>query len=262
MRWLTERRRRHLLAQPFPAEWTAILERNVAAYALLSPDEQHRLRELVAVFVAEKSWEGAGGLELTDEIRVTIAGSGCLLLLGRDHDLFGDVVSIVVYPSTVIVPARTPGIRERSGVVRGEQPVTGLAMRGGALVLTWDAVLSGARDPADGRNVVIHELAHKIDFLDGAGDGTPPLPDRAARRAWASAFSAAFLAHRERAERGEPSLLRDYAITNEAEYFAVATEVFFERPTELAQALPEVYDQLRTFYRLDLARPIDPSGRL
>ena len=199
MGWLTERRRRRLLEEPFPAAWLEILERNVAAYALLDEGEQQRLRELTQVFVAEKHWEGCGGLELTDEIRVTIAGSGC------------------------------------------------------QLVLAWDAALHGARDPSDGSNVVIHELAHKIDVLDGRADGTPPLPSRDARRAWAKAFEPAFLAHRERAERGEPSLLSDYAITNEAEYFAVATEMFFERPRALADELPEVYDQLKDFFRLDLA---------
>src|SRR5689334_1096295 len=103
-RWLTERRRRRLLETPFPDAWNGILERNVAAYKLLHDDEKQRLRDLVQVFIAEKHWEGAGGLELTDEIKVTIAGTGCQLLLGRDHDLFAAVDSIVVYPSTVFLP--------------------------------------------------------------------------------------------------------------------------------------------------------------
>jgi MtfA peptidase len=253
-RWLTERRRKRLLETPFPADWSAILERNVAAYKLLDDDEKQRLRDLVQVFIAEKHWEGVGGLELTDEIKVTIAGTGCQLLLGRDHDLFNEVESIVVYPSTVVLPepARSffdPGARP----TRGETPVLGVVHRGGALVLAWDSALRGARDPRDGRNVVIHELAHKIDFLDGMADGTPPLPSGSARRAWAKAFAPAYLAHKERAERGEPSFLDDYAVTNEAEYFAVATEAFFERPHALARELPEVYAALRKYYSLDLA---------
>jgi MtfA peptidase len=254
VRWLTERRRRRLLDEPFPDAWRTWLEQNVAAYRLLDPDHQQRLRELVQVFVAEKHWEGAGGLELDDEIRVTVAGTGCQLLLERDHDLFAEVISIVIYPSAVI--ARAPGrsmFDPGSRPVDEDRPVLGLAMRGGALVLAWDSALHGARDPRDGRNVVIHELAHKIDFLDGVADGTPPLPDRAARRAWAAAFAPAFLAHQERARRGQHSLLDDYAITNEAEYFAVATEAFFEKPHALARQLPDVYAQLRDFYGLDLA---------
>ncbi|HEX4454736.1 MAG TPA: M90 family metallopeptidase [Kofleriaceae bacterium] len=254
LHWLTERRRHHLLEQPFPDAWRAILDRDVGAYRWVDADEQQRLRDLVQVFVAEKHWEGAGGLELTDEIRVTVAGTGCQMLVNRDHDLFADVLSIVVYPSAVVVPenARSfwdPGL----AVAKGDTPVIGLAGRGDALVLAWDAALRGARDQRDGSNVVIHELAHKIDFLDGSADGTPPLAGREARRAWASAFEPAFLRHRERAARGERSLLSDYAITNEAEYFAVATEMFFEKPRALADELPEVYAQLRDFFRLDLA---------
>lgn len=254
LRWLTERRRKRLLEEPFPAAWTQILDRNVAAYKLLDADEQQRLRDLVQVFIAEKHWEGAGGLELTDEIRVTIAGAGCQLLLGRSHDLFAEVESIVVYPSAVVVPPQARSIFDAGArPIDSDMPVLGVAHRGGALVLAWDSALRGARDPKDGHNVVIHELAHKIDFLDGAADGTPPLPSGSARRAWAEAFAPAYLAHKERAERGEPSFLDDYAITNEAEYFAVATEAFFERPRALARELPDVYAALCQFYSLDLA---------
>jgi Mlc titration factor MtfA (ptsG expression regulator) len=252
--WLTDRRRKRLLEEPFPAEWTQILERNVAAYKLLDDDEKQRLRDLVQVFVAEKHWEGAGGLTLDDEIRVTIAGTGCQLLLGRSHDLFAEVVSIIVYPSAVVVPEQARSMFD-SGLrpTTGDMPALGVAHHGGAVVLAWDSALRGARDPRDGRNVVIHELAHKIDFLDGSADGTPPLDSGSARRAWIAAFAPAYLAHRERAERGEDSFLDDYAITNEAEYFAVASEAFFEKPVALARELPDVYAALRQFYSLDLA---------
>lgn len=252
--WLTERRRKRLLETPFPDGWAAILERNVAAYTLLDAGEQQRLRDLVQVFIAEKHWEGCGGLELDDEIRVTIAGSGCQLLLGRSHDLFAEVESILVYPSAVLVPEQArsmfdPGARPADT----DTPVLGVAHRGGAVVLAWDSALRGARDPRDGHNVVIHELAHKIDFLDGSADGTPPLPSGSARREWIAAFAPAFLAHKERAERGKRSFLDDYAVTNEAEYFAVATEAFFEKPQALARELPDVYAALCQFYSLDLA---------
>ncbi|HSD90849.1 MAG TPA: M90 family metallopeptidase [Kofleriaceae bacterium] len=251
--WLTERRRKRLLEEPFPPEWIDILEKNVAAYPLLDADEQTRLRDLVQVFIAEKNWEGCGGLELDDEIRVTIAGCACLMLLGRDHDLFAEVVSLLVYPSAVLhkEPARAT-FDSSLRPTRGDLPVLGLAVKGGAVVLAWDSVVHGARDPDDGHNVVIHELAHKIDYLDGDADGTPDL-GFAERRAWAAAFAPAFLAHKERAERGKKSFLSDYAITNEAEYFAVASEAFFEKPKALARELPDVYASLRDFYRLDLA---------
>jgi len=250
-RWLTERRRARLLEHPFPDAWRAILERNVKAYGLLDPEEQQHLRDLAQVFLAEKHWEGCGGLELDDEIRVTIAGSACLLILGRDHDLMAEVESILVYPSAVLLPEQPTGVFTGGPqVAQGPTGVLGVAhARGGPVVLAWDAVLAGARNPADGRNLVIHEIAHKIDFLDGTADGTPPLEDAATRREWARVCQAAFDAHKS----GEEHLLRRYATTNEAEFFAVATEVFFEKPRRMARELPELYGLLRDFYQLDLA---------
>ena len=259
-RWLTERRRKHLLEQPFPEAWHAYLEVNVAAYPLLDDAERKRLRDLVQVFIAEKHWEGVGGLDLDDEIRVTIAGTGCQLLLARDHDLFARMVSIVVYPSTIVLPGQQPGVFMRTAqpVVR-KQAIAGLATHIGTVVLAWDHALGGARNAHDGRNTVIHEFAHQIDLLDGNADGTPPLvPPHL--RAWQQAFEPAFLAHRARRDAGQPSLLRDYAATNEAEYFAVATEVFFEQPRALADELPAVYSALRDFYGVDLANRIPAPG--
>jgi MtfA peptidase len=248
--WLTDRRRRRLLEVPFPET----CEENLAAYELLDEDEQTRLRELVQVFVDEKHWEGCGGLELDDEMRVTIAGAGCLLLMGRDHDLFSEVESILVYPTAVIVREQARGMFDSElRVAEDDKPVLGLAVKGGAVVLAWDSSLRGARDPKDGHNVVIHELAHKIDFLDGAADGTPELETYGERKAWNEAFAPAYTAHKARAERGKKSFLDDYAITNEAEYFAVATEAFFEKPRHLRRELPEVYEQLVAFYKVDLA---------
>jgi Mlc titration factor MtfA (ptsG expression regulator) len=251
--WLTERRRAHLLAQPFPDAWRGILETNVAAYALLDAEERSRLCQLVQVFVAEKHWEGCGGLALTDDIRVTIAGCACLMILYRDHDLFARVDSILVYPSAVMARRSKLQVYTSPIPVRDEHPVLGSSLYGGPVVLAWDDAVKGARDPHDGRNLVFHELAHKIDELGGVVDGTPPLPDAAHRRAWARAFEPAFLAQRARRDHGQPSFLRDYAVTNEAEYFACATESFFEQPAELARELPDVYAQLREFFHVDLA---------
>jgi Mlc titration factor MtfA (ptsG expression regulator) len=251
LRWLTERRRARLLEEPFPEAWRAHLAANVAAYGKLDEDEQQRLRDLVQVFVAEKHWEGCGGLELDDEMRVTIAGNACLMILGRDHDLMAEVESILVYPSAIALPEAPVGTFDgRARIVGGEQDgALGVAHHGGPVVLAWDSVLSGARNDADGRNLVIHEMAHKIDFLDGAANGTPPLETSGERRTWARVCEEAFLARRD----GEDTFLRAYAGTNEAEFFAVASEVFFEKPRQLRKELPELYDVLRGFYRLDLA---------
>lgn len=253
-RWLTERRRRLIEARPFPEEWTAILRENVAHYALLSDAERERLQQLVLVFVEEKNWEGAGGLELDDEIRVTIAGQACLLLLGRDHSLYDDVESIVVYPSTMRAPERQRSFFDSSvAPVEPRSDLLGEAHRGGPVLLAWDAVKRGARDPKDGRNVVIHELAHKIDMLDAHADGTPPLPSRAARRTWAEVAAPVFLELRGRSERGQKTFLDAYGATNEAEFFAVATEQFFEQPVRFRREHPELYELLREYYGQDPA---------
>lgn len=249
-RWLTERRRARLLETAFPSAWVEILAENVHAYRLLDEAEQQHLRDLVQVFIAEKNWEGCNGLELDDEMRVTIAGSACLLILGRDHDLMNEVESILVYPSTVVLPDQEASFFDGRPRVIGEgTEVLGLAHRGGPVVLAWDSVLRGAKNPADGNNVVIHEMAHKIDFLDGDADGTPPLETSAQRREWARICGEVYLA----VKSGEEHFLRDYAGTNEAEFFAVASEVFFEKPKRLQKEIPELYGLLRKFYNLDLA---------
>ncbi|HTJ46294.1 MAG TPA: M90 family metallopeptidase [Kofleriaceae bacterium] len=258
-RWLTERRRRHILETPWPEAWTAIVERNVAAWSLLDEHERARLQDLVRVFLAEKNLEGAGGLELIDEHRVTIAAQACLLILGRDHDLFARLVSIVVYPSVVKTPAqRLSTFAIARGPLDGGTPIAGQAFRGDTVILAWDQVVHGGRDPHDGKNVVVHELAHVIDFLDGNADGTPPLGSRAEYRTWAGVCAAAYLALGEEVERGAPTgVLRAYGATNEAEFFAVATEAFFERPRELAREHRDLYDLLAKFYNLDLATRAD-----
>ncbi len=258
--WLTERRRHKLLETPFPEPWLEILEDNVKAYLALTDDEQQHLRDLTQVFIDEKHWEGCGGLELTDEMRVTIGASACLLIMGRDHDLMKEVESILVYPSTMILPDQSRSFFDPSNrVVETGKAVLGVAHgRGGPVVLAWDSVIAGAKNDRDGNNVVIHEIAHKIDFLDGDADGTPPLETAEDRREWARVCGEAFLAHKS----GEEHFLREYAQTNEAEFFAVATEVFFEKPKQLRTHLPELYGLLEKFYNLPLAdRDTKPKKR-
>jgi hypothetical protein len=229
----------------------------VGHYDLLSEEEREHLRKLVLVFVEEKTWVGAGGLEVDDEIRVTIAGQACLLLLGRDHSLYADVESLVVYPSTMVAPERPRSFFDRRVETVGErQHLAGEAHRRGPVLLAWDAAKRGARDPKDGRNVVIHELAHKIDMLDAHADGTPPLESRAALRTWAEIAAPAFLELRARADAGRKTFLDPYGATDEAEFFAVATEMFFEKPVRFEREHPELYDLLRGYYRQD------PAARL
>jgi Mlc titration factor MtfA (ptsG expression regulator) len=251
--WLTERRRARLLERPFPPQWQEHLDERVAIWKRLDEPMRERLRDLTQVFIAEKHWEGAGGLELTDEMLVTIAAHACVMLLGREHALYEDVESIVVYPSVIVSPPRPRGFFEVGAAPVDEEgtAIHGEAHVGGPVILAWDDVLAGGR-PNAARNVVFHELAHKIDMLDGAVDGTPPLDGAAARRKWAEVCSREFLELRERAEAGKRSFLDDYGAVSEAEFFAVATEAYFLRPDKLRRHEPALHALLAGFYYVEL----------
>jgi Mlc titration factor MtfA (ptsG expression regulator) len=259
--WFKRRRRKKLLAVPFPQSWEAIVRRNVAHDKWLDVEERRYLRDLVHVFVAEKSWEGCGGLVMTDEIRVTVAAQACLLILKLPDDLYRNVHSILVYPSTVAVPAPRP---EAFGVpirpIREIQPILGEAQLRGPVILVWDAVKRMGRHPESGHNVVYHEFAHKLDMLDGRVDGTPPLAERCEIERWRRVCSREYLALRDRKARGQKSLLDAYGATNEAEFFAVVTEHFFDQPVALHGRHSELYDVLRAFYQQDPAARVAERG--
>lgn len=251
-KWLRDRRRKRLAEAPFPPAWEDIVRANMAHYRLLDESERARLHELIQVFVAEKRWEGAGGLTLDDEIRVTIAAQACLLILALPHDYYRNVRTIIVYPSTVVPPQRRPGVFERSGgPLEIEEPVLGMAFHRGPVILVWDATLHGGRHPAHGHNVVFHEFAHKLDLLDGAADGAPPLKGRAEYRDWAAVCTAEYGRLRSELAQGRESFLIAYGATNAAEFFAVATEQFFDEPHRLLREAPELYRVLRGYYRQD-----------
>jgi Mlc titration factor MtfA (ptsG expression regulator) len=252
--WLRSRRRRKILEQPFPEDWRVILESRFVQYLELDDDERQRLEQMVQVFVAEKRFEGLGGLELTDEVRVLIAAQACMLILGLSHDLYRKVDSILVYPSTVVRPEPLFGDRRAHGELEpDEMPLLGEAHLGGPVILVWDAVTHGAVHPDDGLNVVYHEFAHKLDMLDGAADGVPPLSSRAQYKTWAEVCQREYNFLVRRTDRGLESFLDDYGATHPAEFFAVATEFFFEKSQEMKRRRPALYDVLKGFYNQDPA---------
>ena len=254
LHWLRDRRRRKRAAEPFPEAWERHIARNVAHDRLLDAPERARLRLLIRDFVAEKRFEGCGGQEIDDEIRVTIAAQACLLVLGLPGEPYRHVRTVLVYPSTVLLPARTPGAFERPNrPIEGPLPILGQAIRGGPVILAWDAVERTARHPESGHNLVYHEFAHVIDMLDGAADGTPPLVDRAEYARWVRVCEQEFQALRDRPERARAGPLDRYGATREAEFFAVATEAFFDRPLDLRRRHTELYEVLRDYYRQDPA---------
>jgi Mlc titration factor MtfA (ptsG expression regulator) len=254
--WLRARRRKKLLATPFPEQWLPYLERNLAQYRYLSRDEQQRLRDNLRVFVAEKNWEGCNGLTVTDEMRVTIAAHACLMTLGLDGDPFGGLQSVLIYPSGYAVP------QERwlegwsiSGIVGRE----GESWYRGPVVLSWDNIQEDVEYAGHGNNLIWHEFAHQLDNLDRSTNGTPPLEDPRQRRRWHEVMTSEYEQLVEDAEQGRATLLDEYGAENEAEFFAVATECFFDCPEELRDEHPRLYELLADYYRQDPAARI--AGR-
>src|SRR6266567_4689123 len=253
---LKKGRRRRLRAQPFPKEWLAAIERDVLFFHRLSAGDRDELLGHIRVFLAEKRFEGCGGLAITDEIRLSIAAQACLLLLHRETDYFPDLLTILVYPSTYMVEEK----RQIEEHVWEEGTTTRLGETGrrmGSLILSWDAVKAGAADPSDGKNVVLHEFAHQLDYENSAGDGVPALATYEQRLAWSEVMRTEFASLRAADETGVATLLDTYGATDPAEFFAVSTEAFFERPRALRAHHPKLYAELRSYFNQD---PIEYSA--
>lgn len=243
---------------PFDPAWHAVLDAGFEHWGTLAPAERDRMELLVARMVHDVRWEAANGFELTEEIRVLIAAQASMLLLGLEIDEYPFLTSVIVHPSTVrLRGTHAVGTGLQSSATR---TLAGQAQYRGPVTLSWRAAQRGARFPDGGQNVVYHEFAHQLDMLDGITDGTPPLGDEHARQRWVEVCTAAY--DTVRAD-GSP-VLRAYAGTNPAEFFAVATEVFFNRPVELREHEPALYTELQAFYHQDPAArvPVPPVAIL
>jgi Mlc titration factor MtfA (ptsG expression regulator) len=243
-------RRRKLTSVPFPEHWRDALLQNVAHYSLFSQLEQEKLHEDIQIFIAEKNWEGCDGLELTDEIQATIAAQACLLTLCIEHDYYPNVRTILIYPAGYIAPTYEP--MGRNAWIETSAPLLGHATnREGPVVLSWQDALTGGLNDADGHNLVLHEFAHKLDMLDGDAYGTPRLGSNEAYDQWAQVMSAEFDQLVQDVQAGRATVIDRYGATNAAEFFAVCTESFFEKPRMLRKRHRQLYGVLRDFYRQD-----------
>jgi Mlc titration factor MtfA (ptsG expression regulator) len=240
MGWLTNWRRRRVLERHRidDALWSE------ATAALGFIPQSPKLRELALLFLAEKQFAGAQGMELTDLMRVSIAAQACLPILELGLDWYAGFTGIVVYPGDFRV--RRAETDEHGVVHEWDDDLAGEAMPGGPVVLSWDAT---ANDPQI--NVVIHEFAHKLDMLNGAADGLPPLHPGMDRAAWSAAFAEAYEGFCDALERGKETWLDPYAGEHPSEFFAVISEAFFEEPAETRRRYPDVYEQLKLFYKQD-----------
>jgi MtfA peptidase len=232
-----------------PDDWDAIAGEQLGAWGDFTPDQQERLAGIADWLLHHKHWEAAHGFAIDDAIRTVVALEAAVLVLELDTDWYREVSAIIVFPSTFVnrMPHAGP-----AGTVSDELvEVLGEAHDGrGAVLVAWDSARAAARHPGRGRNVVFHEFAHKIDMLDGVIDGTPPLATKELLARWVAVCTDTYTALREGHSR-DP--LDDYGATNPAEFFAVATETFFDASVELEAREPALYEVLSDFYRQDPA---------
>jgi Mlc titration factor MtfA (ptsG expression regulator) len=247
--WLKARRRAREMAAPLGDSARLAIARNVPAVRALPPVLRARLEGLVNAFVAEKQFVGCNGLAISDEIRATIAALACLLVLGR-RGHYEELRSILVYPAAFWVEDE---VEDDDGLVtRRRRVLSGEAWEASRIILSWDDVLQAARQPGAGYNVALHEFAHYLD-AEGLGLAQTTRGGPAALQDWADELLIEFELLLDAVERGEDTFLDPYAAEDEAEFFAVATEDFFERPAGLAGTHARLYGLLREFYGVDPA---------
>lgn len=250
------RRRAKLRSQPVPETWRASLSARFPLFQKLSVAAQQELLEHIHVFLAEKRFEGCGGLELTPEMKVLIAAQACVLLLRRETDYYPRLRTILVYPSSY--QAKSMKQSSHGVVTEEESERLGESWTDGTVVLSWQSTWAGAADPKDGQNVVLHEFAHQLDQEDGTGDGAPILERRGCYTTWARVLGGEYEALQAAAKQGRKTVMDKYGATLPAEFFAVATECFFEKPVQLKKKHPELYAELSTYYRQDPAGLVQP----
>ena len=234
-----------MLAAAWPEPWSLHLNRNVRLTWKLTKSQRQGLRNRIRIFVAEKNWEGCEGLVVTEEMKVTVAANACLMLLGVEDFYFDNVHTILMYPQ---VFSRRQDSGQTAG---GVEHRSGEAWQGGPIVLSWRDVLQGGRDEDDGRNVTIHEFAHALDGLDGEMGGNIAFDADEDAAQWKRVVDSEYAQLVQAAEQNRHTLLDHYGATNQAEFFAVATETFFERPVELEREHAQLYSLLQKYYRID-----------
>ncbi len=234
----------------FPREWESILQKNLPPYKSLTKELRKQLHGYINIFTAEKTFEGCNDLEMTDEIRITIAAQACMLLLNRKTKCYPRLKTVLVYPHTYIAG----GKGTFGGQFENESARLGESWNSGVVVLAWNSVKGGALNFHDGHNVTFHEFAHQLDQEDGNADGAPILAKMSCYGSWAKVFNEEYKVLKKKTNRGKKSTMDRYGATNPAEFFAVATETFFEKPKQLSERHPELYEELQSYYHVN---PID-----
>ncbi len=234
--------------KPFPARYEAILSTSLPVYDALADEQQRQLKQLIQLFLTRKKFYGCAGLEITDEIRITIAGQACLLLLNKGWRTYPKLLSVLVYPSAF--RAERQQMQDDGTVAMAGHDLLGASWRNRTVIVTLADVAKVLSNFGDGHNVVLHEFAHQLDGLSGSTNGAPPLRSNS-YQSWARVFTENFEDLRHRSQHGLATVMDQYGTTNPAEFFAVATEAFFEQPRQLHKVRPELFAELKAYYRLD-----------
>jgi Mlc titration factor MtfA (ptsG expression regulator) len=235
----------------FKDEWVVYLQGNLPLYNHLPAPLQETLHLKIGQFVDGTFFEGCNGLELDDEMILTVSAQACILVLNHEGAPYPELNTVLLYPSAFTSTSESVG--PSGTVIEREVQCLGESWENGTVILAWDSVRHGAQNIYDGHNVTMHEFAHQLDSRDGDTDGVPLLPSQEAYQTWATVMGAHCDAFIDRVRRRKKTILDPYAATNPAEYFAVATETFFEKPRQLKKKQPELYAELQSFYQLDPA---------
>ncbi len=233
----------------FKKEWAALLEKNLPLYTHFPADLKEKVHDKISQFVATTFFEGCGGLELTNEMILTVAGQACTLIVNHPGPPYPNLKTVLLYPSSF--SSIKEGFDHRGIPTKERITRLGESWSNGTVILAWDSVASGARNLFDGRNVTFHEFAHQLDQGKRPERRSPCSPNSASLSHWAEVLNEGFEKLIDKAERGKRSVMDHYGATNRAEFFAVATECFFEKPRQMVKKHPKVYTVLKEYYRLD-----------
>ncbi len=242
-------KRQTIASIPFPTEWRKILRKNLPFFYKIPADLQLQLKDKMQIFLSEKQFVGRKGQDITDEVRVTIAAQACLLLLNRNTDFYPFLKTIVVYPAAFIT--RHAQFDHNGVQTQDARVLLGESWTRGQVILSWRDSAAGGSDFEDGHNLVIHEFAHQLDGESGVTNGAPPLNKEQNYQEWSNILSEEFKTLQSQARNQQDSFLDKYGATNPAEFFAVCSEVFFEKPKKLKKLHRELFEQLKSYYQVD-----------
>jgi Mlc titration factor MtfA (ptsG expression regulator) len=249
--WFKNRRRKRVNSHPVPDAWRAIIESRLPYVATLPFPQQEELLNFTQIFLTEKYFEGCNGFQITDDVRVTIAAQACILLLNRKTDIYPRLKTVLVYESAFY--AEQEEYDEDGLVSISDEAHAGESWDIGVVILAWEEIVRGLRHPHDGYNVIIHEFAHQLDHENMETGGVPILDEQSLYPRWQEVFSEHYAGLLKDLQRHKKTVLDDYAATNPAEFFAVATESFFEESAKLEKRHPELYEVLSEYYKQDPA---------